>query len=107
MDRLCKPKAISLSRQYNHPERRTGLALCNRSLSRFGRELRHQFGDALELQPPLVLGALILDVGHAVEVTHIVEYELSVLQADEGAVAGALVTFIDKIIKTQARNRVA
>ena len=96
-------RSFFLSLQRIHPKRQPGLGPCEpMRLSRFWRELGHQPGDPLELQPPLFLGALELYIGHPVEVTHVVEYELSVLQADESAVTTSLITFVDKKIEAQA-----
>ena len=52
----------------------------------------------------MFLRTLKLEISHAVEVAHIMEDELSVLQADEGAVSTALITLVDKKIQTQAHK---
>ena len=48
--------------------------------------------------------ALILEISHAVEVPHIVEYKLPVLHTDEGAAACAAIAFIDQVVEAEARK---
>ena len=47
-------------------------------------------------------GARSLRVDHALEIAHVVEIDLSLLQADEGTVVAALVAFLDQVFQAQA-----
>ena len=64
--------------------------------------LRHQAGDAFLFQPPLFLRPLEAGVNHTLEIAHVMEIELPLLQADESAVIPALVALVDEIFQAQA-----
>src|SRR5215212_158068 len=64
---------------------------------RFWGEFCHQISNTLELQPPLFARSLIVQIGHAVEVTHIMKSKFSVLQADETAGSIPLLALLDQM----------
>ncbi len=67
----------------------------------FGCQLGHQVGDGFQLQPPLLTRALVFQIGHAVEVAHIVKDKFSVLQADEAAGGVILAALLDQMLEAE------
>ena len=67
-------------------------------LSNFRTSFCQQAGDTFQFEPPLFFRTLVFGIDHAVEVTQVVEFDLSILNADERAVAALLVTLFDQML---------
>src|SRR6185503_13681275 len=66
--------------------------------------LGQQAGNSLQLEPPLILWTLVFRIDQTVEVTQVMEVDLSILHANESAVALLLFALFDEIVQTQARQ---
>ena len=67
-----------------------------------GTQFGQQFGDILQIQPPLILRPLSLEVHHTQEIAHIVELVTPTLQTDEGTLVGAFLASLDQLFQGEA-----